>query len=156
MNRIIDILRFTIISPEFVVLLLSIVAIYNFPEVFLLIGHKLKTEVELWKFIPSLPFIFISITFRVSQKVYAPLENTSNKKLYEWCSFNKITDRIMASYFICIFCCAASLIIWFFMSELSELVLGSILISSIFISGLTTFQIILAAQKIRQIIEQYS
>ncbi|EGR1117337.1 hypothetical protein D0B97_18275 [Vibrio cholerae] len=156
MNRIIDIFRFTIISPEFVVILLTAAITYGYPEVFVLIGGKLKSNAELWKFIPSLPVIFTGVTFQVAQKVHAPLENTSNKQLYEWSSFNKITDRIMASYLICILCCVASFTIWFFMSELSELMLGSILLSSILISGLTTFQIILAAQKIRQVIEQYT
>ncbi|ASG09141.1 hypothetical protein CEQ50_16540 [Vibrio anguillarum] len=156
MNRVLDIFRFTIISPEFVVILLTVAMTYSYPEVFLLIGGKLKGNAELWKFIPSLPVIFTGVTFKVAQKVHAPLENTSNKQLYEWSSFNKVSDRIMASYLICILCCAASFTIWFFMSELSELMLGSILLSSILISGLTTFQIILAAQKIRQIIEQYT
>ena len=152
MNRVLDILRFAIISPEFVVLLLSTAVAYNFPDFFILIGKKLKTEPELWKFIPTLPFVFIGVTFKVAQKVHAPLENASNKQLYEWGLFNKVTDRIMASYFICIFCCAASLAIWFFISELSELILGSVLLSSILISGLTTFQITLAAHKIRLLI----
>lgn len=156
MNRILDILRFSIISPEFVILLLSIAVAHNFPEAFELVGRKLKSNVELWKFIPSLPFVFIGVTFKVAQKVLAPLENTSNKQLYEWGAFNKINDRVMASYLICIFCCISSFTIWFFMEDLNELHLGSILLSSISISGLTTFQIILAAQKIRQIIEQYS
>ncbi|TNI05519.1 hypothetical protein CF135_12650 [Aeromonas veronii] len=156
MNRIIDILRFTIISPEFVVILITAAITYSYPEVFILIGGKLKSNAELWKFIPSLPVIFTGVTFQVAQKVNAPLENMSNKKLYEWISFHKISDRIIASYLICILCCTASLTIWFFISDLSELMLGSILLSSILISGLTTFQIILAAQKIRQIIEQYT
>lgn len=156
MNRVLDILRFTIISPEFVVILLTTAITYSYPDVFVLIGEKLKGNAELWKFIPSLPVIFTGVTFKVAQKVHAPFENTSNKQLYEWNSFNKISDRIMASYFICILCCAASFTIWFFMSELSELMLGSILLSSILISGLTTFQIILAAQKIRQVIEKYT
>ena len=156
MNRALDIFRFTIISPEFVVVLLTAAITYSYPEVFVLIGEKLKYNAELWKFIPSLPVIFTGVTFKVAQKVHTPLENTSNKQLYEWSSFNKIYDRIMASYLICILCCTASFTIWFFMSELSELILGSILLSSILVSGLTTFQIILAAQKIRQIIEQYT
>lgn len=156
MNRAIDIFRFTIISPEFFVILLTAAITYGYPEVFVLIGEKLKNNAELWKFIPSLPVIFTGVTFQVAKKVHAPLENTSNKQLYEWSSFNKITDRIMASYLICILCCVASFTIWFFMSELSELMLGSILLSSILTSGLTTFQIILAAQKIRQVIEQFT
>ncbi|CAJ1902809.1 hypothetical protein FNBNMHLP_03538 [Aeromonas jandaei] len=156
MSRVLDILRFTIISPEFVVILLTVAITYGYPEVFVLIGGKLKSNTELWKFIPSLPVIFTGVTFQVAQKVHAPLENASNKQLYEWSSFNKISDRIMASYLICIMCCVASFTIWFFMSELSESMLGSILLSSILISGLTTFQIILAAQKIRQVIEKYT
>jgi len=42
------------------------------------------------------------------------------------------------------------------MSELSVAVLGAVLLSAITISGLTAFQIFLAAQRIRQIIEQYT
>ncbi|MFD1879941.1 hypothetical protein [Vibrio chagasii] len=42
------------------------------------------------------------------------------------------------------------------MSEISEVVLGAILLNAIVISGLTAFQIFLAAQKIRQIVEQYT
>ncbi|MEZ8251597.1 hypothetical protein AB6C72_25485 [Vibrio splendidus] len=156
MKRLADIIRFSIISPEFLVLLLSIAITYNFPEFFELVGQKLKGNDELWKFIPTLPFVFVGVTFKISQKLHAPLENTSNKQLYEWSSFNKITDRIIASYLIAILCSAASFSIWFFISDLSEVVLGAILLNAIVISGLTAFQIFLAAQKIRQIVEQYT
>ena len=156
MKRLLDILRFSIISPEFFVLLVCMILSHYYPNLFGLIGNKLKSNNDMWKFIPTLPFVFVGVTFKVAQRVHAPLENQSNKQLYEWASFNKITDRIMASYLISIFCAGSSLIIWFFMSELSKIVLGEILLGSIVISGLTAFQMILAAQKIRQIMEQYS
>ncbi|KAB0479086.1 hypothetical protein F7Q91_14140 [Vibrio chagasii] len=51
MKRLADIIRFSIISPEFLVLLLSIAITYNFPEFFVIVGQKLKGNDELWKFI---------------------------------------------------------------------------------------------------------
>ena len=153
MKRLIDIIRFSIISPEFLVMLLILMFNYFYPEFFTLIGKKLNENDELWKYIPTLPVLFCGITFRISAKLNAPLENTSNKKLYEWASFHQITDRIMASYFICIICCICAFLIWFFMKELGLNLVGMLLLGASIISGLTAFQIFIASQKIRQIIE---
>ena len=156
MSRVIDIFRFTLISFELLVFLLLLALNYHFPEFFYIVGNKLKGNDELWKFIPLLPVAFLGVTHQRAQKVSAPLEGTSNKQLYEWCSFHKVFDRIIASYFICILCCFMSFSIWFFAEELNQNHLVVLLLASIAISGLTAFQISLASMRIRQIIEQYS
>ncbi|AYO08964.1 hypothetical protein D0784_05895 [Vibrio campbellii] len=156
MNRIVDIFRFTLISFEFLVFLLLLTLNYHYPEFFHLIGNKLKGNDELWNFIPLLPVAFLGVTHQRAQKVSAPLEGASNNQLYEWCSFHKVFDRILASYLICALCCIMSFSIWFFSEEINQNNLGLLLIISIAISGLTAFQISIASMKIRQVIEQYS
>lgn len=156
MKRLLDIIRFSVISPEFLVLLLIFLINHNAPTLFEFVGNKLKTNDEVWKFIPTLPLIFCGITFKFASKLSAPLENTSNKALYEWAAFHKISDRIMASYLICILSCIFAFSIWLLVNELGASTLGCILLGSISISGLTTFLIILAAQKIRQVIELHT
>ncbi len=156
MQRLLDIIRFSVISPEFLMLLLVFVLNYYFPFIFEFIGSKLKSNDEIWKYIPALPMLFCGFTFKFSSKITTPLENASNKPLYEWGAFHKINDRVVASYLICILCCFAAFSIWLLVKELESNILGCILIAAISISGLTAFQIILAAQKIRQVVELYT
>lgn len=156
MQRLLDIIRFSIISPEFVILLLVIMLNYYFPFLFEFIGSKFKSDDEVWKYIPVLPMLFCGLTFKLSSKLITPLENSSNKPLYEWGAFHKINDRVIASYLICILCCIAAFAIWLLANELESNILGCILIGAISISGLTAFQVFLAAQKIRQVVELYT
>jgi len=156
MKRLLDIIRFSIISPEFVVLLLIIVLNYYFPNIFEFVGSKLKSNDEIWKYIPTLPLLFCGLTFKFSSKLTTPLENSSNKPLYEWGAFHKINDRVVASYLICILSCIAAFAIWLLVNELESNILGCILLGAITISGLTAFQVFLAAQKIRQVVELYT
>jgi len=100
MNRLLDIIRFSIISPEFLILLLVIILNHYFPFIFDFIGSKIKSNDEIWKYIPVLPMLFCGLTFKFSYKLTTPLENSSNKPLYEWAAFHKINDRVIASYLI--------------------------------------------------------
>ncbi|MGF1832138.1 hypothetical protein [Photobacterium sanguinicancri] len=155
MARFIDILRFTIISWELVFILVAFSICTYYPEFFSIVGSKIQGNDEIWKYLPVLPLAFSGVTFKSSAKLRAPLENTTNKPLYDWGSYHKIVDRIIASYIISILCCCAVFTIWIFSKELSPVICGMLFITSVVISGVTALQIFIASHKVREVIEQY-
>ena len=154
MKRLIDIVRFTLISPEFSWILALIVLAYSYPAPLTIIGEKIGDNDDVWKFLPTLPLIFAGVTFRLSSKIRAPFDR-GNKQLYEWCQYNRIKDRLYASYFLTFISVLATISIWIFYKDLSPTVLGLVFLSSVGVSGIIAFEIFLAAQKIREILEQY-
>ena len=155
MKRILDILKLTIISPETLFLLLMYFFWKNDYSFLTLLGEKIRSNEEVWKYVPVLPFLFSGATFKFSSKLRAPLENSSNKELYEWPGYQKVVDRVIASIIICILCCAVSLVIWIFSNEIPQAMLGMLFLSSVVISGISTLLVYLASHKIREILERY-
>lgn len=154
MKRLIDIVRFTLISPEFAWVLALIVLVYIYPTPLIIVGDKIGENDEVWKWLPTLPLIFAGVTFKLSSKVRAPFDR-GNKQLYEWFQYNRITDRLYASYFLISASVLATISIWMFSEDLTPTIMGVVFLSSVGVSGFIAFEVFLAAQKIREILEQY-
>jgi hypothetical protein len=154
MKRIADIFRFTFISPEFAVILLLLVGASIFPDLFSALGQKIKDSEAVSQWLPTLPILFCGITFRLSSKVRAPFE-AGNRELYQWAQYNRIIDRLLASYILCVVCCLASLYLWVFAGDVDYLLIGQLSSASMLVSALVTFNIFIASHKIREVMELY-
>src|SRR5690606_228421 len=76
-------------------------------------------------------------------------------QLYEWYHYNRITDRLYAAYILVCASVIAVISVWLFTEEFTPAVIGCIFICSVGVSGFVALQVFLAAQKIREILEQY-
>lgn len=154
MKRILDIIRFTFVSPEFAWVLGGIVLLYCYPLPLTMVGDKISSNDEIWKWLPTLPLFFAGIAFRLSSKVRAPFDK-GNKQLYEWYHYNRITDRIYAAYILVSASVISNVSIWMFTDVFTSSMLGLVFLISVGVSGFVALQIFLAAQKIREILERY-
>ncbi len=154
MKRLLDIIRFTFVSPEFVLVLAGTVLLYSYPLPLSMVGDKISSSDEIWKWLPTLPLLFAGLAFRNSSKVRAPFDK-GNKQLYDWYQYNRITDRLYASYILVCVSVVAVISVWLFTKEFTSTMIGYIFLCSVGVSGFVAFQIFLASQKIREILEQY-
>ena len=156
MERVLDNLRATIISPEFLIISIVLGVYFLYPQLMGAVGEKIKLENELWKYLFSLPFIFTAISIRQSSKIRAPLENSSNKVLYEWEFYNRIIDRVYIGiiYSILSSICVVSVLI--FQGEINNKIVGSIFIAGTCVSGIVALTMFFAPQKLRELLEKYA
>lgn len=154
MKRVFDVVRFTLISPEFVWVLGLFVLLYTYPFPLAVVGDRIGSNHEIWKWFPTLPLLFSGITFKLSSKVRAPFDR-GNRQLYEWFHFNRITDRLYAAYTLVLISSISIILIWFFSDHFSSAVTGLVFLGAVGVSGFVAFQVFLASQKIREILEQY-
>lgn len=156
MNRFLNSLRAIFISFEFL-LTISILLLYSlFPDAFTLIGNRLKSENELWKYLISLPLIFTAFAFKMSSKLRAPLENSSNKLLYSWGDYPRLTDIVHIGSGLCIVSCLGSTSIWVSADKISSSIFGCVFLITVGVSGISAYSMFLASQKLREYIEKYS
>jgi hypothetical protein len=97
MKRINNFLFCLFFSPELVVLLLVAVGFVYIPESITALGNKLKSDSEVWKYMPTLTLLFSGTAIGLSSKIRAPMENSSNKLLYEWSLYPLLVDRVLVS-----------------------------------------------------------
>ncbi|BFM20114.1 hypothetical protein [Gilvimarinus japonicus] len=154
MKRILDVVRFTFVSPEFAWILGLIALLYVYPYPLIVVGEKIGANDEVWKWLPTLPLLFSGITFRLSSKVRAPFDK-GNKQLYEWLDFYRITDRLYTAYILAAISSISIISIWIFPDTFSLAIIGLVFFAAVGVSGFVALQVFLAAQKIREIIEQY-
>lgn len=151
--KILETLRFIIISIEAIILLTLLTVLYYFPEIFELIGSQILSNKDVWKFLPTIPLIICGFSVKYAWKILMPLENASNKVLYEWPNYWKLKYRVLFSILICGVCVISAIIMWIFSSTLSFVTVGMIFITSCIIPLAVALNQLLAAFKIRELME---
>lgn len=156
MKRLKNVFFAVIISPEFVILLLLVYSVINYPEMVTEFGNKLRSDADVWKYMPTLILMFSGAAFTFSSKIRAPLEGSSNKLLYEWPLYQLLVDRVIVSLALSSICGATGLLLWFVGQSFSSLVIGSLFIGTASISAVTALTMLLAHQKLREFIDRYN
>jgi len=155
MKRIKNIFFVVFVSPELLVFL-SIGAVGHFyPAILESVGAKIKADSEVWKYLPTLTLAFAAMTFRLSSKLRAPLDNSSNKALYEWTYYPLLVDRVMVSLLFSVVCGISALALWIYGDTLSPLQIGAIFLGSTIAVSATALTMLLAHQTLREILERY-
>lgn len=144
------------ISPELVAIL-AVLALMKFcPAQYASLGKTIRSDDEVWKYLPALTLAFSTTAINYSSKLRAPLENFSNKRLYEWPLYNLFVDRVYVGIFYGVLSGTASLALWFIGKSLDDATVGAIFLASTISSGTTALTMMLAHQKLRELIEKYS
>lgn len=154
MERIKNFLICIFVSPELVVLLLIAVGFVYSPESLVALGENLKSDSEVWKYMPTLTLVFSGAAFGLSSKIRAPLENSSNKLLYEWPLYQLLVDRVLVSMAFAGICGATGLLLWVFGQSLSATTVGCVLLAATGVSATTAVTMLLAHQKLRELIDR--
>lgn len=97
---------------------------------------------------------FSGVSFTFSSKVRAPLENFSNKLLYEWPHYQFLVDRVIISLGIAVICGIAGLMLWIVGQTLTGTLVGSVFVTATCISAINSLTMMLAHQKLREFIDR--
>lgn len=155
MNRLKNVLFALFIAPELVVLLLGALCFTYCPELLEALGKKLRSDSEVWKYLPTLTLLFSGVAFGLSSKIRAPLENGSNKPLYEWPLYPLLVGRVMVSLWFAVVSGAIGLGLWVFGQSLSGEIVGGVFLVATGMSATTALTMLLAHQKLRELIDRY-
>lgn len=152
MNRLGDIFRMAIISPEFAWACILWVIYSFFGDWLGLLGMQFKSNSDVWKALYGLPLIFTGFAFKASSKLRYPLGKEENKALYEWPEYHRITDRVIFSLFLCMACSLGAIGLWVFTSRMEDSLLAAVYLAFAGLSGITTLLLILAEHKLKEIL----
>ena len=155
MSRTKNIFLVFFISPELLVFLSVLALSEHCPMLFEVIGEKIKADSEVWKFAPTLTLGFSAMAFRYSSKLRAPLENTSNKDLYEWPLYPLLVDRVWVSLLFSVICGLAALTLWIFGDAFSMLQIGAIFLCATVASATTAMSMLFAHQKLKELLDMF-
>jgi hypothetical protein len=155
MKRIRNVLLATFVSPELVVLLLIVLWVVYSPNTIDALGKKLRSDSEVWKYMPTLTLFFSGAAFTLSSKIRAPLENSSNRLLYEWPLYPLLVDRVLVSMVFAATCGAAGFCLWVLGQSLSPRTVGTVFLAATGVSATTAFSMLLAHQKLRELVDRY-
>lgn len=144
------------IAPELVVILLATALPIYLPDFFTTLGKNIRSDPEIWKFVPTFTLTFAAVAFTISAKVRAPLDSFSNKILYEWPHYQFLVDRVYISLFYSVVAGVAGLYLWFFGNILSEKQVGALFLGSTGSAAITALLMFLVPQKLREYIERFS
>jgi hypothetical protein len=153
MRLLVDFLRVTFVSFEFVFLvsLLSVGRIapswYNF------IGEALKGQQEVLKWIPCLPIALCAFAVQQAWKLTAPIEGL-NRELVDWKGYWRL--KLRRNYSICFSVATAALAVslWVFSPRLDPFWFGLLTITAIGESLINAGCMFFAALTLREILEK--
>lgn len=143
------------ISPEAVVAFLVLLWFFLNPTSLESLGAHLKSDTDVWKYLPSLILIFAGTAFRFSFKIRAPLDSSFNRILYEWPLYPLLVARVMVGLIFAACSGALGLATWIFGRHLDDLTVGVMFLLAAGVSATTALTMMLAYQKLRELIERY-
>ena len=153
MSRFKNIVLALLVSPEIVVCLSVLGLVVVIPDHIASLGEVIRSDPEVWKYLPALTFIFSGAAINSSFKLRAPLENFSNKVLYRWPAYQLLVDRVYIALFYGICSAGGSLALWVFGLKLEPVWVASVFLAATLMSGVTALTMILAQQKLRELLE---
>lgn len=155
MKRIKNIFLVLFISPEFLILI-SILAVADlYPAVLESVGDRIKADSEIWKYLPTLTLAFSAMAFRLSSKLRAPLDNTSNKALYDWPLYPLLVDRVIVSLLFSVVAGVAALILWVYGDDFTSLQIGAIFLCSTIAAATTALSMLFAHQTLKELLDKH-
>jgi hypothetical protein len=118
MKKIVDGLRFVIISPEVCCGLLILLLLLTFPEISLFVAKYIfSSEVILgedsfvWLVIP---ITSLALTYKLGDSILNPEDKESRKKLKEWPNYWMLKNRIYYSLLISVISLLGTLGAWYY------------------------------------------
>ncbi|MER0043606.1 hypothetical protein [Pseudomonas sp. MGal98] len=152
MNRLKNLTIAIFVSPEFLGFLCVLTFVIFAPEKASNIGEAIRSDEDVWKYLPALTLIFAGATINYSFKLRAPLEAPTNKVLYHWPLYQILVDRVYISLFYGVCSGIASITLWFLGRQLEAHHVAFIFLTATLISGLTALTMLLAIQKLKEIL----
>lgn len=153
MSRLKNLMFALALSPELVIGLAVAAFAILAPDSAESLGLAIRSDAEVWKYLPALTLIFSGAAINASFKLRAPLESFSNKLLYKWPGYQLLVDRVYVGLFFGIFSAAASLALWIVGQQIGAVWTASIFLAATLISGATALTMMLAQQKLRELLE---
>jgi hypothetical protein len=144
-----------VLSPEVLVLALVVGLAWWWPDGFALVGRKIEADSEVWKYLPTLTIGLGIYSFNLSSKIRAPLQDDANKYLYEWPMYHFLVDRVYLAMGYSTCAVFGSLALWIFGKGLPGTVVGIVFISSTAVASVTSLTMLLAKQKLTEILVRY-
>lgn len=154
MSQFKNIVLVTIVSPEVLFLSAMLGTLYLNPPWLGSIGLTITSNKEVWKFLPSLTLGLAAVAYTYSSKLRAPL-NSSNKILYDWGLYPLLVGRVMVSLAFSTLCGISALSLWIFGDDMQPALIAIVFLSATLISGITALTMMLAHQKLREMLEKY-
>ncbi len=156
MTRILDFLRYSLISFEALWLALIFISIAFHSDFFSLLGKQLKEDSTLWKALYALPFVSTTASFKIVGKLRYPLNKEENKILYEWPEYQKIVDRGVYSIVLSIVCCLGIVVLWTLTKQSSTEILGGLYLAFTGVTAISAFNLYLSEQRLKEILTRLS
>jgi hypothetical protein len=143
------------ISPEIILGLLILAGFVYFPAYFHFLGEKIQSQSEVWKYLPTATIGLSIYSFKQSSNLRAPLKNSSNKTLYKWPSYQLLVDRVYVSMLFSITYAIAGLSIWVLGESVAYALTSLLFVASTMLAGTTALTMLLAHQKLVELLETH-
>jgi hypothetical protein len=116
----------------------------------------MRADDEVWKHLPTLTLLFSGLAFKFSSKLRAPLENQSNKALYEWPHYKLLKDRVLVSLIFASVSGIVGLGLWVLGGPAEPKIVGVTFLAATVTAAITALTMLLAHQKLRELLETYT
>lgn len=152
MKRLLDTLRFVVVSPELVIGLIVYSLYQCKPSWFRFVGEKLISGNEVTTVLLLSSIGALAWTFQESKSILYPKEE--NQILLNWPDYLMLRYRVVYGLLLLLICFVVSIGVLFVKSDLSHDTLGLIVILTFFILGAVIVSHALASITVRGIMER--
>lgn len=150
--RVRNLLAAVVISPELLVVLAVYALFVNYPTVLALIGSKLQSDADNWKYIAIVPPAMVGWSIKAMSDIRNPSDKEHNKLLYSWPHYPLLVARLYLAIAISFAAAVASVGLCLLGKDLAPAVVGAFFVGAMAVSLTVAACLTFARDRVRELL----
>lgn len=145
----------TVTAPELLVSLIVLAIYIYYPQPLELVGEKLTSETESWKYITVIPCGFFVWCVKLFSDIRSPSDKAENKVLYDWPHYKLLVARLYLALVLSGLSAAVSIGFWLLGKNLDHPMIGALFVGVVCVSLVVSATLTFARSRLKELLTQH-
>lgn len=142
-------------APELLVSLVVLALLIYYPQPFALIGEKLTSDSENWKYITVLPSALFAWCVKLFSDIRSPSDKQDNKLLYDWPLYKLLVARLYLALIFSGISAATAISLWLLGKNLEHSTIGALFVGSVAVALVVSATLTFARSRLKELLTMH-
>ena len=142
-------------APELLISLVVLALLIYYPQPFALIGEKLTSDSENWKYITVLPSALFAWCVKLFSDIRSPSDKQDNKLLYDWPLYKLLVARLYLALIFSGISAATAISLWLLGKNLGHSTIGALFVGSVAVALVVSATLTFARSRLKELLTMH-
>jgi len=142
-------------APELLVSLIVLALLIYYPQPFVLVGEKLTSDSENWKYITAMPSALFVWCVKLFGDIRSPSDKQENKLLYDWPLYKLLVARLHLALVFSGLSAGTAISLWLLGKNLGHHTIGALFVGSVGVSLVVSATLTFARSHLKELLTKH-